>query len=303
MSKENLDKPILITGSNSGIGRKALELLLKEGYFVYAGVRKEEDLQELNKLPNTLAIKLDVTNEDQIKTAVQIIKKEGRGLYGLVNNAGIAEVGPMITSSIDMMKNIFEVNVFGPHRMVLACLPFLKQPKGRIVNIGSISGILTGRFLGLYSMSKHALEAYSDSLIQDAVELGMYVSIIEPGNFKSDIGKNMYERMKKEQEGYRINMTDNQRKQQFKEVEKHFLNDQGFPEPDLVAKAILDAISSEKPKPRYLVTTKDETIWVLQRMFGELFQLNHNHVNTHSREELISIMDETYKLFIEKYGG
>lgn len=117
-------KPILITGANSGIGRKTLELLIDKGYFVYAGARKEKDIEELNKLPNTLAIKLDVTNDEQVKQAINIIKKEGRGLYGLVNNAGIVDVGSLITFSMDMMLNMFDVNVFGVHRMTLAAFPF-----------------------------------------------------------------------------------------------------------------------------------------------------------------------------------
>jgi len=86
------------------------------------------------------------------------------------------------------------------------------KSQGRIVNISSISGILTSGYLGLYSMSKHALEAYYDALIQAVESFGMYVSLIEPGNFRSNIGKNTIERMRKE-EGYRVNMTATQRKQ------------------------------------------------------------------------------------------
>ncbi len=293
-------KPILITGANSGIGRKTLELLTDKGYFVYAGARKDKDIEELNKLPNTLAIKLDVTDDEQIKQAIKIIKEEGRGLYGLVNNAGIALVGTIISTSMEMMKDLFEVNVYGPHRMTLACFPLLRKSKGRIVNISSISGILTGKTLGLYSMSKHALEAYSDTLIQSAADFDMNVSLIEPGNFKSDIGSNLIEKMRNEEENYRINMTDAQKKQQLKEVEEGFLTDHGFPEPIKVAEAIYDSLSSDSPKQRYLVGTKDETIWVLKRMFVELFQLNYNHDNTHNKEELISLMEETYKKFLEK---
>ncbi|MCK4895514.1 MAG: SDR family oxidoreductase [Candidatus Heimdallarchaeota archaeon] len=294
-------KPILITGANSGIGRKTLEMLIDKGYFVYAGARKEKDIEELNKLPNTLAIKLDVTNDEQVKQAINIIKKEGRGLYGLVNNAGIGVAGPIITTSMEMMKDLFEVNVYGPHRMTLACFPLLRKSKGRIVNISSISGILTGRILGLYSMSKHALEAYSDTLIQNVADFDMNVSVIEPGNFKSDIGSNLIEKMRKEEESYRINLTTAQRKQQFKEIEEGFSADHGFPEPFKVAEAIFDALSSEKPKPRYLVCrNEEEVMWVIKRMFVELLQLNYDHEFSFDKEALVDILEECISELKEK---
>ncbi|MHA1552609.1 MAG: SDR family oxidoreductase [Candidatus Heimdallarchaeaceae archaeon] len=293
MKDANQVNPILITGANSGIGRKTLELLIDKGYFVYAGARKEKDIEELNKLPNTLAIKLDVTNDEQVKQAIEIIKKEGRGLYGLVNNAGIGMAGSIITTSMEMMKDLFEVNVYGPHRMTLACFPLLRKSKGRIVNISSISGILTGRILGLYSMSKHALEAYSDTLIQNVEDYDMNVSLIEPGNFKSDIGRNLIEKMRKEEESYRINMSTAQKKQQFKEIEEGFSADHGYPEPFKVAEAIFDALYSEKPKPRYLVCGNEEEVkWVIKRMFVVLLQLNHNHEYSYDREAMIEILDE-----------
>ncbi|MBY9001959.1 MAG: SDR family NAD(P)-dependent oxidoreductase [Candidatus Heimdallarchaeota archaeon] len=196
--------------------------------------------------------------------------------------------------------NLMDVNTFGPHRMVLACLPLLIKSKGRIVNISSISGILTGRYFGLYSMSKHAIEAYSDALIQNVEDFGMYVSLIEPGNFQSEIGKNMIERMREEKEGYRINMIDAQRKQQFQEVEEGFIADHGYPEPDKVAEAIFDALFSEKPKPRYLVCgNQDEAHWVIRRMFIELLQLNENHEHSYDKAELLEILDESIEYIKE----
>ncbi|MHA1201129.1 MAG: SDR family oxidoreductase [Candidatus Heimdallarchaeaceae archaeon] len=287
-------KPILITGASSGIGRKTLEMLINKGHFVYAGARKEKDIEELNKLPNTHAIKLDVTNDEQVKQAIKIIHKEGRGLYGLVNNAGIAEVGPIITSSMNMVMDLFNVNVFGVHRMTLATFPLLIKSQGRIVNISSISGILTSGYLGLYSMSKHTLEAYSDALIQNVADFNMHVSLIEPGNFKSEIGYNMMKRMRQEEESYRINMTADQRKQLFKEVEEGFSAYQRYPDPVNVAESIFDALFSENPKPRYLVGgNEDEAKRVIKRMFVEMLQLNHNHEFSFDRDMLIAILDES----------
>jgi len=167
------------------------------------------------------------------------------------------------------------------------------KSQGRIVNISSISGILTSGYLGLYSMSKHALEAYYDALIQAVESFGMYVSLIEPGNFRSNIGKNTIERMRKE-EGYRVNMTATQRKQLFKEVEVGFSAYNEYPDPFKVTEAIFDALYSENPKPRYLVGgNKNEVKRVIKRMFVELLQLNQNHEYSFKRDILIDMMDES----------
>ncbi|MBY9001960.1 MAG: SDR family NAD(P)-dependent oxidoreductase [Candidatus Heimdallarchaeota archaeon] len=102
MSSKEIQKAILITGANTGIGRKTLNLISNKGYFVYAGVRSDQAIEELESLPNVKPIRLDVTKENQVKEAIKLIKKEGRGLYGLVNNAGIADVGPITTASMDI---------------------------------------------------------------------------------------------------------------------------------------------------------------------------------------------------------
>jgi len=296
MSKENNLGPVLITGANSGIGRKTLELLIDKEIEVYACARKDDDLEELNNLPYTTAIKLDVTKPEEIQKAFDQINQQGKGLYGLVNNAGIVNVGPIFTHSDEGMYEMFNINVFGVHRVTNAMLPFLFKSRGRIVNISSISGVLTGLFFGLYSMGKHALEAYSDALYQNLKEDGIEVSTIEPGNFKSEIGLNMFERIKKENKELRIFMNDKQRKMQLDEIEKHFTEPDTYPEPYAVAEAIYDALYSENPKPRYLVVSKqEEAERVMRKMFSELAQMNHNHEHGYSRDALVEMLDEMLK--------
>ncbi|MHA1198917.1 MAG: SDR family NAD(P)-dependent oxidoreductase [Candidatus Heimdallarchaeaceae archaeon] len=292
MSKKMLDGPILITGSNTGIGRKTLELLTSKGLEVYAGARKEKDLEELDKLHNTTAIKLDVTKPEEIQQAVSTINKLGKGLYGLVNNAGIANVGPIFTHSEEAMYEMFDINVFGIHRVTNAMLPFLFKSKGRIVNISSISGILTAPFFGLYSMGKHAVEAYSDALYVNLRKDGIEVSIIEPGNFKSEIGKSMYRRRIEEKDDLRIFMKPSHRKMQLKEMKEQFDGPDTNPEPVAVAEAIYDALYSEQPKPRYLVTgNQEESRWVIKRMLFEMKQMNMEHEFSYSRDELVELLD------------
>ena len=296
MITENNQKPILLTGASTGIGRKTLELLTKKGVEVYAGARKKEDIEELNSLENVTALKLDVTKTSEIQNAFEQIKTFKKGLYGIVNNAGIATVGPIFTHSIEGVKEMFDVNLFGIHRVTTAMLPFLFESKGRIVNISSISGILTGPNLGLYSVTKHAVEAYSDALNLSLENAGIKVSMIEPGNFKSEIGKNMYARRLEEKKEFRIFMTDEQREMQKEIMKKHFAGPDDDPEPDAVAEAISDALYSKNPKPRYLVTgNQAEARWVVKRMFYELKSLNENHEYSYSRDELVALLDQVLK--------
>ena len=296
MKSDQMDKPVLITGASTGIGRKSVELLVEKGRKVYACARKERDIKELNQIPNTTAFKLDVTDNEQISKVIQEIKELDEGLYGLVNNAGIVNLGPIYTHSEEAVKEMFDINVFGAQRVTNAMLPFLFESKGRIVNISSISGILTGPFHGLYSMSKHALEAYSDALFGNLGEFGIKVSIVEPGNYKSEIGKTLLKKRKEEKKELRIFMTNEQREMQLKVFEENLSGPSSHPEPIAVAEAIYDALYSDKPKPRYLITdNQQETEWVVRKMFQELTQMNYNHKYSYNREQLIQMLDEALK--------
>jgi NAD(P)-dependent dehydrogenase (short-subunit alcohol dehydrogenase family) len=135
-------KAILVTGASTGIGRKITERLAAHGYFVYAGARKETDLQALGAIPNVRAVRLDVTRPEDIDAAVESVTKGGRGLYGLVNNAGIYTDAPVIDTSPEEFDLVMKVNLYGPYRVTRAFAPMIKVSHGRIVNIGSISGVL-----------------------------------------------------------------------------------------------------------------------------------------------------------------
>ena len=163
-AKDQQQKAVLITGATTGIGRLTAETLAKDGYFVYAGARKQRDIDALNKIANIQAVKLDVTKQDQVDAAFATIKNAGRGLYGLVNNAGVGSGGPLIEQPEDNIRWLFDVNVFGVFKVTQAFAPLIIESKGRIVTIGSISGILTWMGGGDYTMSKHAIEAFSETL-------------------------------------------------------------------------------------------------------------------------------------------
>jgi len=191
----NEAKAVLVTGASSGIGRKITERLAADGYFVYATARKEDDLKALGAIKHVHPLRLDVTEPAEIAAAVDAINKGGRGLYALVNNAGIATVGTIADTSAEEFDLVMKVNAYGPVRMIKAFEPLLTAQKGRIINIGSISGILARPNLAAYSMSKHAIEALTDSLAEQLAASGVQVSVVEPGNYNSNIGKSALARM------------------------------------------------------------------------------------------------------------
>jgi NAD(P)-dependent dehydrogenase (short-subunit alcohol dehydrogenase family) len=142
------DRSVLVTGASSGIGLKMVEVLSANGFFVYAGARSADDLQRLDAMSNVKAVRLDVNDQDEIDAAVELVEREGRGLYGLFNNAGVAVVGPMIELEEDDMAFQMDVNLFGPYRVTRAFAPLLIESQGRIMTTGSISGVLSGPLLG-----------------------------------------------------------------------------------------------------------------------------------------------------------
>jgi len=194
-SDASSQKAVLVTGASTGIGRKITEVLAASGYFVYAGARKQKDLDALNEIENVQSIRLDVTIQEEIDAAVKTVRDGGRGLYGLVNNAGVGGGGPMIEISEKDVRWMFDVNVFGVFRVTQAFAPLIIEEKGRITTIGSIAGILSGPFYGSYSMTKHSIEAYTDALAPEMERFDVQVSVIEPGNYRSEISKSGRARM------------------------------------------------------------------------------------------------------------
>ena len=188
-------RAVLITGASTGIGRLTAEHLAANGYFVYAGARKANDIEALNAIENVKAVRLDVTSQEEIDAAVELVRSEGRGLWGVVNNAGVGGGAPLIEVSEEELKFLFDVNVYGVFRVTKSFAPLIIESKGRIVNISSISGFLSGYGYGPYSMTKHAVEAFNDSLRREMRQFEVEVVAIEPGNYNSAIGNNFCSRL------------------------------------------------------------------------------------------------------------
>lgn len=266
-------KAVLVTGASSGIGRKVTERLASDGYFVYAGARKDSDLKALAAIRNVQPLRLDVTQPQDIEAAVATVTKSGRGLYGLVNNAGVVTIGSVVDTKMEEFDTVMAVNVYGPWRITRAFAPLIIASKGRIANIGSINGIVTGPQSSAYSMSKHAMEGFTDALAQEMAPLGVQVSIVEPGSYKSEIFKNEAQRS-----GTGGQLAD-------------FVS--RLKEPDEVASAVEQALFEASPKRRYMVVPNAQQAEItIKSALQQLVQLNEGQPYTYDRAALVKMLDE-----------
>jgi NAD(P)-dependent dehydrogenase (short-subunit alcohol dehydrogenase family) len=248
-------KTILVTGASTGIGEACAVHLAGAGHRVFAGVRKPADAKRLEDHGSSLLrpVFLDVTDEDQIKAVVEEITKEGGGLYGVVNNAGVARGGPIEYIPVDVWREQFEVNVFGQVAVTRAVLPLIREERGRIVFIGSIGGKLATMMMGPYNSSKFAIEAIGESLRQELQPWGIGVSVIEPGAVKTEIwekGRETADQLEKELPSEAIVRYAPHITAIRKGIE---MQDKQAVGPEKVAEAVEHALFAPRPKTRYLV--------------------------------------------------
>ncbi|NLF07448.1 MAG: SDR family NAD(P)-dependent oxidoreductase [Pirellulaceae bacterium] len=183
-SESNVKKYFLVTGASTGIGRACALELDRLGYCVFAGVRSDEAAQRLRTeaTERLQPVRLDVTDSGQIAAALETIAAAvgEAGLAGLVNNAGIGVPGPWELLPVEAFRNQLEVNVIGQMAVTQAFLPLLRKGRGRVVNISSVNGGMAVPYLGAYSASKFALEAFNDSLRTEVRNFGIRVSSVAP---------------------------------------------------------------------------------------------------------------------------
>lgn len=190
-------KYVLITGVSSGIGYAAAEALLASGYHVFGSVRSMEDAARVAALLGGRfeALLFDVTDAAAVRDAAGQVRATlaGENLAGLVNNAGVSIAGPLLHMPLDDFRQSLEVNVTGLLDVTQQFAPLLgarkdaPHPRGRVINVGSVSGRVAYPFLGAYAASKHALEALSDALRRELLLYGVDVILIEPGTVRTPI--------------------------------------------------------------------------------------------------------------------
>jgi NAD(P)-dependent dehydrogenase (short-subunit alcohol dehydrogenase family) len=184
-------RAVVITGASTGIGAACALHLDRLGFTVFAGVRKLEDgaVLQQSSTDRLIPILLDVTDLPSIQHALAHVSERcgSNGVYGLVNNAGIAVPAPLEAIPLSDLRRQLEVNVIGQVAVTQVFLPLIRQARGRIVNMGSIAGRSTIPLMGAYSASKFALEAITDALRLEVQQWGIQVSIIEPGAITTPI--------------------------------------------------------------------------------------------------------------------
>lgn len=185
----NTDKVWLITGSSTGLGRALAQAVLERGYHLVATARQPEQLKELSDhYPDRVTtIALDVTNPQSIQQAVEAALNAYNRIDVLVNNAGYGTLGAIEEVSDDHIKRQFDTNLFGALNLTRAVLPTMREQRsGHILNISSVGGVASAAGIGIYSATKFALEGISEALAQEVKPLGIKVTIIEPGAFRTD---------------------------------------------------------------------------------------------------------------------
>jgi NAD(P)-dependent dehydrogenase (short-subunit alcohol dehydrogenase family) len=265
--------PVVVTGASSGIGRTCALRLASSGFYVFAGVRKEEDAQALKDTArgHLTPLFIDVTDPDSIASATETVEEEvdQAGLVGLVNNAGIGEAWPLEFVPLDEFRRQFEVNVFGHLAVTQAFLPLIRAATGRIVNVGSVGGRITMPFGGTLSAPRHALVAVNDALRMELYPWGIHVALIEGGSISTRAVDKLEagaERTIEELSAAgRIRYGDVYRTAVARAVAR---TRAGSP-PEVVADAVLRALTDRTPKTRYPVGADTRMLLTLSKVLPD----------------------------------
>lgn len=245
-----MNKVILITGSSSGIGKETVKTFQAKNWRVAATMRSPEKAADLKNIVDVSCIRLDVTDIDSIRRAIQTtLDKFGR-IDAVVNNAGYGLVGAFEAAATEQIEKQFQTNVFGLMNVCREILPYFRQQKGgTIVNVASMGGRITFPLYSLYHATKWAVEGFSESLQYEVRSFNIKIKIIEPGPIKTDF----YDRSQELTEKEGLTAYD-----AFIEKTLPNLQKAGEDAPDgsVVAETIYDAVTDDSWKMRYPVNSK-----------------------------------------------
>lgn len=241
---------VLVTGAGRGIGLAITEHMSRRGWDVYATARSADALQSLDRLPNVHAVPLDITDRAAIAALPDLLPAE---LNGVVNNAGIVVNGPVEGLALEDLTRQLDVNVISQIAVTQAVLPKIRASHGRIVFISSVSGLFTTPGTGAYNASKYAIESLADALRMELRPWRIPVSLVEPGPIRTDIWTDIlgeHDRMAEQLSAEHRRLYASH----LAGTRKLLARMQKFAaDPSKVTKAVDHALTSKRPKPRYLL--------------------------------------------------
>lgn len=245
-----MKKVWFITGSSRGLGRNLTKAVLAKGDQVVATARNIDALKDLKEqYPEQIfPVKLDVTNYDQINLAVESAIEHFGRIDVLVNNAGFGIIGATEAFTVEQVRSQLETNLYAPIDITRAVLPFMrKQKSGRIIQVSSVGGRVGNAGISIYQAAKFGLSGFSEALAKEVIDLGIFVTSVEPGGFRTDwAGDSMT--YAPHVDGYEA-----------VEQRAEFFKDGGFVptgDPDKAAKAIIDLVEHPEP-PIHLLFGSD----------------------------------------------
>jgi NAD(P)-dependent dehydrogenase (short-subunit alcohol dehydrogenase family) len=245
---------VLVTGASSGVGESTARLLSQHGYRVFGTSRNAAGAEAVSGVE---MLPLDVRADDSVRSCVDTVFNRCERIDVLINNAGHELAGAVEELSTEEAKAQFETNFFGVIRMVDAVLPSMRQQKrGHIVNVSSLSGLSAIPFLGIYSASKFALEGYTEALRHEVRPFNIHVSLTEAGFLKTPMMNHRKTSVN------RIADYDLWRERALNAIRAV---EEKSPGPELVAQTLLEIVSGEKPRLRYLIGKQAKSVARLRR--------------------------------------
>ena len=265
------NKVILLTGASSGIGYDTAVALAQQGHKVYAAARRVERMEPLRQY-GIVPLKMDVTDEESMKTGVKtLLGAEGR-IDVLINNAGYGYFGAVENVPMDDARNQLEVNVFGLARLCQLVLPTMRaQHSGRIINTASVAGRSVFYYGGWYHVSKYAVESLSDAMRMELKPFGIDVVIIEPGAIKTNWGIIAADHLIESSRGTAYEQTGTMMANNLRNM---YLSNT-ISDPAVVRKAIVRAVNARRPCTRYRIGRMANAIvffhWLLPTRWWDAF--------------------------------
>jgi short-subunit dehydrogenase len=258
-------KVIIVTGASAGMGKDFALHLLKKGHTVYGMARRVEKMDDIVKAGGK-AIALDITNEEQINSAVNQVINEQEKIDVLINNAGYALYGSVEESSIDAARKQFEVNIFGLASLTQKIIPGMRERKsGTIINISSMGGKMYTPFGAWYHATKHALEGWSDCLRVELKPHNVDVVIVEPGGIKTEFTNVFIQNLQGDLE----NGPYSSELKKVVQSSKAMAEGGKLSNPSVITNLIDKAVHSKKPKTRYVAGAYAKPLMFMRKYLGD----------------------------------